>query len=75
MKKRIALIAALCVSVYALLLVVLYFTGCVEIRTSSGYGECISVAFFEKQKLAGVDKIVLSRTRDENKEKKIIETK
>lgn len=60
MKKRIALIAALCVGVYALALVVLYFTGCVEIRSSSGYGKCISVAFFEKQKLAGVDKIVIS---------------
>ena len=70
MKKRIAKIALLCLGIYAVLLVVLYFAGFVEIRTKKD-GNCTTVAFFEKQKVAGVDKVVI---KDLHSDKQIIIT-
>lgn len=60
--KKCGKIIALCACIALLACFLLFLVTCVSFRQtmiSGGPGECISVAFFEKQKMRTVDKVIL----------------
>ena len=60
-QKSFKIISTLCICLSVVAVLLLLLIAFVDVQMQfSGAGECISVAFFEKQKMAKADKIVIS---------------